>query len=474
MQYIINEENFKQKYRINEGIARHNSVKNIVILPYTTKYKDKSKLKENIEKFEYCVGEFCRLIYNKKMGTEEKRLKDVDLFIKYISVNSSNDSVALKSIIKELFFNEKENIYIFHPKLLNYIYMPHNGYYKKLSRFLYDVLLNNSDNVDIKSKINKCFEYEPNNIMELIILNNLPKLEDEDTSKSIYKCICRNVSKLFKEDLEFMLNYPELITNEFERLLKYYYFFYVSQLSIKLSYFFDGDKDRTEKVYFILNWEKASKSRISYNMGWKMLESHIKRLFSHVHTLEILNTNDNTNQYDYIDLNKIINDLSYIERTKLYKNIEYIKNIYINSINDIQWKDYDEKTQRYKDDNLKKEIYDLYRRIDYQFNKSSRRYSNYRKYKDWFEEYCKLNFLKKAGPLGNILKINQEELLFITKLCIKDKSKIKLKELFEEYEKRGIYFDRDSQCKVVELFEKLNIIEKKSDSGDAQYVRSIL
>ncbi|HBL5328060.1 TPA: DNA phosphorothioation-dependent restriction protein DptG, partial [Clostridioides difficile] len=36
------------------------------------------------------------------------------------------------------------------------------------------------------------------------------------------------------------------------------------------------------------------------------------------------------------------------------------------------------------------------------------------------------------------------------------------------------YFDRDSQSKVVELFEKLNIIEKKSDSGDAQYVRSIL
>ncbi|QWQ96652.1 DNA phosphorothioation-dependent restriction protein DptG [Clostridioides difficile] len=37
-----------------------------------------------------------------------------------------------------------------------------------------------------------------------------------------------------------------------------------------------------------------------------------------------------------------------------------------------------------------------------------------------------------------------------------------------------MYFDRDSQSKVVELFEKLNIIEKKSDSGDAQYVRSIL
>ena len=54
------------------------------------------------------------------------------------------------------------------------------------------------------------------------------------------------------------------------------------------------------------------------------------------------------------------------------------------------------------------------------------------------------------------------------------KDKIKLKDLFEEYKRRGIYFDRDSQSKIVDLFEKLNIIEKKSDSGDAQYVRSIL
>ncbi|EGT4658059.1 TPA: DNA phosphorothioation-dependent restriction protein DptG, partial [Clostridioides difficile] len=320
---------------------------------------------------------------------------------------------------------------------------------------------------------NKCFEYEPDNIMELIILKNLPELENEETSKSIYKCICKNVSKLFQEDLEFMLNYPELIINEFERLLKYYYFFYVSQLSIKLSHFFDGDRDRTEKVYFILSWEKASKTRISYNMGWKMLESHIRILFSHVHTLEILNTNNDISKYDYVDLNKIIKNLSENERLRLYENIIDIKNTYVKSITDVQWDDYDEQTKVYKNDNIKEEICDLHKRIDYQFKKSSRE-ANYKRYKNLFEEYCKLNFLKKAGPLGNVLKINQEELLFMTKLCMKNKTKIKLKELFEEYEKRGIYFDRDSQSKVVELFEKLNIIEKKSDSGDAQYVRSIL
>ncbi|WP_010250378.1 DNA phosphorothioation-dependent restriction protein DptG, partial [Acetivibrio cellulolyticus] len=33
---------------------------------------------------------------------------------------------------------------------------------------------------------------------------------------------------------------------------------------------------------------------------------------------------------------------------------------------------------------------------------------------------------------------------------------------------------RDSKYKIIEIYEKLNILEKKSDSGDAQYVKSIL
>ncbi|KAB7651332.1 DNA phosphorothioation-dependent restriction protein DptG, partial [Bacillus sp. B2-WWTP-C-10-Post-4] len=37
----------------------------------------------------------------------------------------------------------------------------------------------------------------------------------------------------------------------------------------------------------------------------------------------------------------------------------------------------------------------------------------------------------------------------------------------------GIYFDRDSRKIIIGLYEKLNILEKKSDSGDAQYVKYI-
>ena len=204
-----------------------------------------------------------------------------------------------------------------------------------------------------------------------------------------------------------------------------------------------------------------------------MLESNMKMLFTHVNILEMLNANDSIkNKYDYIDINEAINQCSEDDKAMLYQNIINIKNDYINAVKDVKWDEYIA-VDKYKDDDIKQELYDLFKRIDYQFIKSSRK-KPYESYRKWFEEYCKLNFLRRRGSLGYTLNITQERLLFITKLCIKDKDKIKLKDLFEEYKRRGIYFDRDSQSKIVDLFEKLNIIEKKSDSGDAQYVRSIL
>ena len=62
----------------------------------------------------------------------------------------------------------------------------------------------------------------------------------------------------------------------------------------------------------------------------------------------------------------------------------------------------------------------------------------------------------------------------MTKICINNNKKIKLKNLFDEFELRGLFFDRDSKTKIIQLYEKLNLLEKKSDSGDAQYVRSVL
>ena len=72
-----------------------------------------------------------------------------------------------------------------------------------------------------------------------------------------------------------------------------------------------------------------------------------------------------------------------------------------------------------------------------------------------------------------MFNIDQEMLMIITSLCIKEE-KIKLTDLYLEYERRGLFFDKESINKINELLNNLNYIDKKSDSGDIQYVKSIL
>lgn len=64
--------------------------------------------------------------------------------------------------------------------------------------------------------------------------------------------------------------------------------------------------------------------------------------------------------------------------------------------------------------------------------------------------------------------------MFTKIILAENNGKIKLSMLFDKFEDRGLVFDRESKRKITELFEKMNYLEKRSDSGDAQYVKSVL
>lgn len=66
------------------------------------------------------------------------------------------------------------------------------------------------------------------------------------------------------------------------------------------------------------------------------------------------------------------------------------------------------------------------------------------------------------------------QLILYTKICIKDEEKMRLNDVFKAFEQRGVFLDELSKEQVMKYYEKLNLIEKKSDSGDAQYVKRIL
>jgi len=89
------------------------------------------------------------------------------------------------------------------------------------------------------------------------------------------------------------------------------------------------------------------------------------------------------------------------------------------------------------------------------------------------EEIGKKFFLKTRGSLGYMLNVSQDLFLLLTAVCLKNERK-SLNQLFIDLENRGMYFDRYSKEEAVKLLDKLNLLDKKSDSGDAQYVKPIL
>lgn len=239
---------------------------------------------------------------------------------------------------------------------------------------------------------------------------------------------------------------------------------------MQLSRFMDGERDSNIPLYFCLEWEKTSQSRLCFTEGWQKLQSAIEKIFAHAITLEILNqTTEESEMVDYIRLNELISNEE-IDAT-ISQQIDALTAIYRASITDCVVMNELEKNNSPSGKTSSSLRY-LFDSIRVQFENTSRQRA-YDSYANKFECYCK-KYLKSRGRSGLMLNLSEEDLIFITKLCIKNQEQMRLRDVFKGFEKRGIFLDDISKAQVAEYYEKLNLIEKKSDSGDAKYVKRIL
>ena len=75
---------------------------------------------------------------------------------------------------------------------------------------------------------------------------------------------------------------------------------------------------------------------------------------------------------------------------------------------------------------------------------------------------------------GNfVLVLDNEMLTFLIALFTKGK-KVKLDDMYKEFNGYGIHFNRYSRMAIEDYLLKLNLLDRKSDSGEAQYVRVVL
>lgn len=469
----------------NNQFRGHYTGNQIKLLPFKTNPSG-DNFTDDFISFQGVIGELFRFFNSKQQIESDKSNGLFKIDLKEEILKNALDKVEtnsvekLKNMLAKLFFEEENSLIKFNIKTLSYMnFINSDNAIKEVSKFIYDVFLPENFNYDSFNE-----EINNENLLHQLILQSLPKLPDLDSKQKglNYSNIFPELKDLFFEDFTFLITNDSYLLKHVEDFFKYYYFLYLSQLVINFNSYGNGVK-KIKPIYFTMDWETLSESRLlSHTITWKQLNNYSPSIFAHANTLELLNyiyIDDRPIGY-YSDIISIFERLNVEEREKLNNCINEIISFYTESIT-LKTGSWDECREHFNlniltkkfDNPITKEIYYLWYVINYQFSNTDRKNADV-KYGKWFSRFASLNYTKQRGRLGNTMVLSQELLLFLTRICIGSEEKIRLKTLWDKFKDRGIVFDETTKLEITKLFEKINLIEKKSDSGDAQYVKSTI
>ncbi|WP_253901128.1 DNA phosphorothioation-dependent restriction protein DptG [Staphylococcus sp. CWZ226] len=234
----------------------------------------------------------------------------------------------------------------------------------------------------------------------------------------------------------------------------FYYFQFLMQTVLTIDRF-NVDDSKLFELYYTLDSEKITSTRITNKRGFNLIKSIYKNILANDNLIGYLNE---LLEYETFYSLQDIKNMDNSDRQKLDDELKTVLEMYKTSMSKQEFipEDLDDKILMFRD----WLVNDVSNETISRFPKS-------------IEEIGDLYFLKRRGQLGKVLTLRKELIILLTALIVKSEKMI-VTEVFNEFEKRGVFLDRYSKEEIVELYEKMNILDKKSDSGEAKYVKPIL
>lgn len=427
-----------------EQIGSKNEIKNFY--PFTTKDDRFDKQYS----FDEIIGLFISFISSKKIQQlqfEEFKKKCIDTFSQYI-----DDKEAI-GLLEELYF--KDNAINIDSLLVKQTITPQNRS-KKVLEIFREFIYNKQISVNFESN---------SNFLEQIILEQLKKEFKADNVKTSNTSYLPFLEEFFTKDLEFLNTNKHYFSKNLESFLELYLFIYCSQLALNLQPVENAlSLPSSQELYFILNNETASNERKKVSeFGYKRLYDKAKYIFPYMSLLSIFSKvlqNDNLKLYqletifDENDINLMKNfHTKFRETKKLPLENGLIEE---NNIREVLTNIFNSSFEQFKEGN----------KVD--------RKNALDKYLKAFEKQVASPFIINRGRAGKVLVMDQDRLILLTNIAIGEKKKVRFQELLNEFNSRGIYFDIKSQVELINVYEKIGNIERKSDSGDAVYVKTTI
>ena len=386
----------------NEGIKHKIGVKS-KFFPFTTNERYVINQKETSG----TVAELVRLINGKQLDATEINIDEIiKKIMSLVQIEDENDEGYLYEIIKEQIMNEDGSRNIFHYKLYNYINS--NKKEQKIAKFLYYIVFKNMD------YFNEIYnEIQDEDVITKLILEGMDQADyliDKRLNKNedVYENKLTFITKLAYEDFKFLSTNKEFFLEYFERLVYFYYFYYLIQLCIKINKRFNVDYNKVEETYYLLDWEKAGKNRKSTLKGYKDIRSRGEDLWVNLNVIEHSNFLMGTENYNLVEIEEYFKSL---EEDKKKEYLETLK----------EWiKEYKICTQQeYNDIELDFNILmnEIIKSVSVKLSEPGRG----RRLFNNVEEIGKLYFLKsRGGSYGYMFNLTQETVLMLTAICVKE------------------------------------------------------
>lgn len=456
-------EKFKTTFAVKEGKLTHHSGKKFKLFPFLANTSS-----EPITDLNKIVGGYINRIVRREPETVTMQ-EFIDTLKKDTNIEPGKETL-FEEVIRHMFFDTDGRLLPIniHTLAQNPCEISSEC---RVADYLVDVL---GESDILKGSLNKASRKldQQSNVLERFAVSKLKTKPMNDNTDGTYYRIVEVFKDVYEEDFDYVLSSKNRTREYLVTLLEFYYFMYTAQTCLQLNRFMDGKRDQIIPLYFCLDWEKTSQSRRCFGEGWAtMLQPAIKRAFAHAIVLEILNqTEEENGSVDYIILGDMVTESSGVD-SEVASEISKLTDVYRSAILDcpemleMERKEIDE-------DFTAAEIKFLFDSVNCQFENTVRSRA-YAAYSEKFEAFA-YKFLKRRGRSGMMLNVTEELLIFLTKICIKDEEKMRLNDVFKAFECRGVFLDELSKEQVMKYYEKLNLIEKKSDSGDAQYVKRIL
>jgi len=269
------------------------------------------------------------------------------------------------------------------------------------------------------------------------------------------------LAEAFKEDLTFLANHPKYLTTELTNVLRQYAFAFCSQLALSVTRWAEG-APQTKPLYFILDIEKSSSERAKpRDLGYKFLSAQTEWLFPLLSASEALQ-----DAAPVLPLWQLYSEISSASSDEILAALnEYNEAFAADRKLDFTG----------PQDNIHSAFGTTMALAKAQFSKGNgERHSVNQNYVRDLERKIFGDFVKSRGRAGNVLELNQDQLLLLTNLAVGQREKLRFLELVKEFERRGFYFDLQSQQVLIEFYERMGNVDRMSDSGEAVYVRKTI